>query len=52
MTSLAACLTGERRENFDIYLPVGLAKHNKMIFGALYVVGVLFAFVQWVRASG
>jgi hypothetical protein len=52
MTSVAGRFTDERRENFDIYLPVWLAKYNKQIFGALYVVGVLFAFVQWVRASG
>ena len=52
MTSVAGRFTTERRENFDIYLPVWLAQHNKLIFGALYVVGVAFAFVQWVRASG
>ena len=52
MTSVAGRFTAERRENFDIYLPVLLAKHNKLIFGALYVVGVTFALVQWVRASG
>ena len=51
MTSVAGRLTDERRANFDIYLPVWLAKHDKLIFGALYVAGVLFAFVLWVRAS-
>ena len=52
MTSVAGGLTDERRENVDTYLPIWLAKHNKLIFGALYVVGVLFAFLQWLRASG
>ena len=51
MTSVAARFTDERSENFDIYLPVWLAKHNKQIFSALYVAGVAFAFWQWVRAS-
>jgi hypothetical protein len=52
MTSVAGRFTAERRENFDIYLPVWLAKYNKLIFGALYIAGVLFASVHWVRASG
>jgi len=52
MTSVPGRFTDERRENFDIYVPVWLAKHNKLIFGALYVVDVAFAFVQWARASG
>ena len=52
MTSVAGRFTTERRENFDIYLPVWLAKHNKLIFGALYVGGVLFALVHWGLTSG
>ena len=51
LTSVAACYTDDRRENFDIYLPVWLAKYNKLIFGALYVTGVAFALVRWARAS-
>lgn len=50
MTSVAARFTDERRENFDIYLPVWLARYNKLIFGVLYVAGVLFAIWQRVRA--
>jgi hypothetical protein len=46
MTLMAGRFTDERRENFDIYLPIWLAKHNKLIFGALYVAGVLFAFLH------
>ena len=52
LTSVAGRFTAERRENFDIYLPVWLAKHNKLIFGALYVAGVLFALVHWMQAFG
>jgi hypothetical protein len=29
-----------RRDNFDIYLPLWLARRNKAIFGALFVLGV------------
>ena len=52
LTSIAARYTHERRDNFDIYLPEWLAKHNKSIFGVLYVAVVVFALVQWVRAPG
>jgi hypothetical protein len=51
LTSIAARYTDDRRENFDIYLPEWLAKHNKFIFGALYVVGAVFALVRWTRAA-
>jgi hypothetical protein len=52
LTSVAARYTDDRRDNFDIYLPEWLAKHNKLIFGALYLAGVAFAFARWARASG
>ena len=50
LTSMAARYTDERRENFDIYLPLWLAKYNKSIFGTLYVAGIAFALVRWARA--
>lgn len=51
LTSVAARYTDDRRENFDIYLPEWLARYNKLIFGALYVAGVVFALARWARAS-
>jgi len=42
LTSVAARYTPDRRDNFDIYLPLWLAKHNKTIFGTLYIVGVVY----------
>ncbi len=42
LTGVAARYTNDRRDNFDIYLPEWLARHNTLIFGALYVAGVLF----------
>jgi hypothetical protein len=50
LTSMAARYTHDRRENFDIYLPVWLAKYNKSIFGTLYFAVVVFALVRWARA--
>lgn len=51
LTSAASRYTAERRANFDIYLPNWLARHNKLIFGALYVAGVAFALARWMRTS-
>jgi hypothetical protein len=34
---MAARHTEQRSKNFDIYLPLWLARHNKTIFGALFV---------------
>ena len=47
LTNVAARYTDERSDNFDIYLPAWLARHNKSIFGTLFVVGVCYFFWQW-----
>jgi hypothetical protein len=52
LTGWAGRYTDDRRDNFDIYLPLWLARRNKLIFGALYVAGSAFALVRWLRASG
>jgi hypothetical protein len=52
LTDVAARYTPDRADNFDIYLPLWLARHNKFVFGALYVAGMLYAFVHWVSATG
>jgi hypothetical protein len=41
LTAVAARYTDDRRDNFDIYLPLWLARYNKLIFGTLFVVGLL-----------
>ncbi len=43
LTDVAARYTDDRQPNFDIYLPMWLAKHNKLIFGSLFVVGIALA---------
>ncbi|MGE5676157.1 MAG: hypothetical protein ACM3XM_20140 [Mycobacterium leprae] len=50
LTDVAARYTDDRRDNFDIYLPEWLARHNKVIFGGLYVAGMLFALIRWALA--
>lgn len=47
LTDLAGRYTEERAANFDIYLPVWLARYNKTIFGALFVIGELFVLGCW-----
>ena len=49
MTAMAARYTTDRRNNFDIYLPLWLATYNKQVFGTLYVAGVVFALILWTR---
>lgn len=52
LTGWAARFTTDRRDNFDIYLPLWLARYNKSIFGALYIAGTAFALVRWLPTSG
>lgn len=52
LTAVAARHTEDRRDNFDIYLPEWLARHNKHIFGVLYVAGAAWALARWLRADG
>jgi hypothetical protein len=49
LTNVAAQYTDDRRDNFDIYLPEWVARHNKTIFGAIYVVGIIVTLVFWLR---
>jgi polyferredoxin len=51
LTLVAARYTHDRRDNVDIYLPEWLARHNKLLFGALYLAGILFTLTRWVYAS-
>jgi len=47
LTAVAARYTDDRRDNFDIYLPQWLARYNKLVFGVLYVAGMLLTAVLW-----
>ncbi|MEP7339914.1 MAG: hypothetical protein ABI977_19400 [Acidobacteriota bacterium] len=46
LTGAAARYTNERSDNFDIYLPVWIARHNKLIFGLLFMGGALFTLAR------
>lgn len=47
LTDVAARYTPDRRDNFDIYLPLWLARYNKQIFGLLFAAGLLFTIARW-----
>ena len=47
MTDLAGRYTEDRDDNFDIYLPLWLVRHNKTIFGTLFAIGELFVLGRW-----
>ena len=49
LTGLAARFTSDPADNFDIYLPNWLARHNKLIFGTLFVVNELFVLCCWAK---
>ena len=50
LTNVAARYTDDRRDNFDIYLPLWIATYDKQIFGTLFVAGIFYTLVQWMRA--
>jgi hypothetical protein len=51
LSDLAARYTDKRTSNFDIYLPNWLARHNKTIFGSLFVVNELIVLWCWLNPA-
>ena len=51
LTAVAARYTEDRESNFDIYLPVWLARYNKHLFGPLYVAALIYAGVNWATSG-
>lgn len=49
LTDLASKYTADRSPNFDIYIPNWLARHNKTIFGVLFLVNEAIVVVEWLR---
>lgn len=47
LTGVAARYTNDRQDNFDIFLPLWIARYNKQIFGALFVGGLAYTIVSW-----
>ncbi len=51
LTDLAARHTCERADNFDIYLPLWLARHNHELFGTLFIAAELFVLERWLTSG-
>lgn len=49
LTDVAARYTEKRDDNFDIYLPLWLARYNKEIFGTLFVAGLIYTIFKWMN---
>ena len=47
LTGIASRYTTDRSDNFDIFLPAWLARHNKLIFGSLFAIGELLLLWRW-----
>ena len=47
LTGVAARYTDDRADNFDIFLPEWLARHNKLIFGTLFALGEVYLLWRW-----
>ena len=47
LTDVAARYTRDRADNFDIYLPRWLARHNKTVFGSLFIGSELMVLWRW-----
>jgi len=47
LTAVAARYTADRTDNFDIYLPLWLARYNKQIFGSLFAAGLVYTLGRW-----
>lgn len=52
LTGVAARFTTDRSDNFDIYLPLLLARYNKQVFGSLFLSAVAYTAYRWWRQSG
>jgi hypothetical protein len=46
LTKIARKYTNDRQENFDIYLPVWLAKYNTLIFTIMFVAGLVLVLIR------
>jgi hypothetical protein len=49
LTGVAARFTADRVDNFDIYLPNWVARHNKTILGTLFAINQLIVLWRWLK---
>ena len=52
LTNIAERFTDDRTDNFDIYLPLWLARNNKLVFGMLFLAGETYVCLRWLELLG
>jgi len=52
MTVIASRYTDNQEVGFDIYIPKIIAKHNKILFTTLYIIGVIIVIYQLLKQNG
>jgi len=51
LTTVARRYSSSDSDNFDIYLPNWLAKHNKHIFGSIFLLGLVLMLINQVSTG-
>lgn len=51
LTLMARKYSDSTKDNFDIYLPNWLARHNKIIFTSIFLIGLLSVLFQYLRSA-
>lgn len=51
LTLIARKYSDSEKDNFDIFLPNWLARHNKIIFTTIYLVGVIIVLIRVIGRS-
>ena len=51
LTLIARKYSDSEKDNFDIYLPNWLARHNKIIFTTIYLLGVIIVLIRVMRSA-
>ena len=51
LTPMAMKYTSDRSDNFDIYLPEWIARHNKLIFGLIFMAALLLVIYNLIKRA-
>ena len=46
LTVIARKFSDSQKDNFDIFLPAWLARHNKTIFTSIFIAGLVFVLIR------
>lgn len=49
LTLIARKYSDSQKDNFDIFLPNWLAKHNKLIFTSIFIIGLIIVAVRFIQ---